>query len=553
MTSPTPRRVLISGPEAERVASGLRSAAPHALAATAVADLGALIDAAEVWAGCDVVVLQLDAARGLDTAAKRDVYLSGLVGMPPIVFLIDGMESVDYAQASWTRIDDEVRRFAATAGCPVHACVPASSATNEHIGGPSARMPWATSPPLVGALEAIASRDSRPTGWCIVLQPAPQAPGSGVVVSGEVRAGDAASVWPSGTRTTVMRMTVGGASAASAPVGTVVTLQLEPDVPVQAGDVLASSDVTPQLGRQFDAVVLWRHAEPMLRGREYLLRVGGSLVRANLSPLKYRVDVDGLHQMAAERLEAGELGVCEIELERAVVFEPARQNLNLGRFSLLDRLTQVKLGAGVFRFALHRSHTVFWQALEVDKAVRSHQKRQRPRVIWLTGLSGAGKSTIANLLEQKLVALGCHTYLLDGDNVRHGLNKDLGFTAQDRVENIRRVAEVARLMVDAGLLVIVSFISPFRVERRMARELLEPGEMVEVFVDTPLAEAERRDPKGLYQRARRGEIRNFTGIDSPYEPPETPEVRIDTTQLSASDAADRIIEFLWSTQAVPTP
>lgn len=539
----------MAGQSTERLLRHLRSAAT----VTTTADLTALLDCEDVWTGCDAVVLQLDASRGLDLAAKRDVYLFGLLAWPALVVLVDGMEQVGYSPDCLSTVDDDVRRFAARAGCSVLAVVPASSIHDQHITAPSASMPWTTVPALMDVLRSIAPRQPVQEPWRIVMRSGSHAAPTGLVVGGVVRAGDALQVWPSGRSARLESLTVAGVMTQTAPIGTEVVVDLDPKVPLHAGDVLGTADDPPQLGRQFDAVVIWRHAEPMLRGREYLLRVNGSQVRASLSPVKYRVDVDGLHHMPAERLEAGEVGVCEIDLERAVAFEPASQNLNLGRFALLDRLTEVPLGVGLFRFALRRSHTVFWQALEVDKAFRSHQKRQQPRVVWLTGLSGAGKSTIANVLEQKLVALGCHTYLLDGDNVRHGLNKDLGFTAQDRVENIRRVAEVAKLMVDAGLIVIASFISPFRAERRMARELLGPGEMVEVFVDTPLSEAERRDPKGLYQRARRGEIRNFTGIDSPYEPPEAAEVRLDTTVLSPSEAADRIIEFLRSSQAVPIP
>jgi bifunctional enzyme CysN/CysC len=295
---------------------------------------------------------------------------------------------------------------------------------------------------------------------------------------------------------------------------------------------------------QFEATIIWLHDEPMLQGRAYLMKAGARTVSATVSPLKHRINVNTLEHAAAERLELNDIGVCELELDQPIAFEPYAENRTLGGFILIDRIGNGTVGAGLIHFALRRSQNVHWQALDVDKQLRARQKGQRACVLWLTGLSGAGKSTIANRIEKQLAAQGRHTYLLDGDNVRHGLNKDLGFAAQDRVENIRRVAEVSRLMVDAGLIVLVSFISPFRAERRMARALFGAGEFFEVFVDTPLAVAEGRDVKGLYRKARRGELKNFTGIDSPYETPEHPEIRIDTTKVSAEGAADLVVAHL---------
>jgi bifunctional enzyme CysN/CysC len=308
--------------------------------------------------------------------------------------------------------------------------------------------------------------------------------------------------------------------------------------------VLAVADDPPQVADQFEATIVWLHEEPMLQGRAYLMKTGSRTVSATIAPLKHRVNVNTLEHEPAERLELNDIGVCELELDRAIAFEPYAANRTLGGFILIDRLSNNTVGAGLISFALRRSQNVHWQALDVGKPLRARLKGQRACVLWLTGLSGAGKSTIANIVEKQLAASGRHTYLLDGDNVRHGLNKDLGFTAQDRVENIRRVAEVSRLMVDAGLIVLVSFISPFRSERRMARDLFAPGEFLEVFVDTPLAEAERRDVKGLYRKARRGELKNFTGIDSPYEAPEAAEIHIDTTVMTPEQAAASIIARL---------
>ena len=313
-------------------------------------------------------------------------------------------------------------------------------------------------------------------------------------------------------------------------------MTLTDEVDVSRGDVLAAADAPPAVADQFEATIVWMHERPMLQGRSYQMRIGPQTVMATISPLKYKVNVDTLEHVASRTLELNDIGVCGLGLEHPIVFEPYAENRDLGGFVLVDRVTNATVGAGLLHFELRRSQNVHWQALDINKTARAELKAQKPCVIWFTGLSGGGKSTIANLLEKRLHALGKHTYILDGDNVRHGLNKDLGFTDADRVENIRRVAEVSRLMVDAGLIVMVAFISPFRAERRMARMLFEGGEFVEVFVDTPLDVAEGRDPKGLYKKARRGELRNFTGVDSPYESPEQPDVRIDTTQLAPEQA-----------------
>ena len=319
---------------------------------------------------------------------------------------------------------------------------------------------------------------------------------------------------------------------------------LADEVDASRGDVLVAADSRPSVADQFEATLIWMSDQPMLPGRSYLLKTNTQTVAATVAPLKYKVNVNTLEHTAATRLELNDIGVCGLELSKAIVFEPYKENRELGGFILIDRLTNATVGAGLLHFALRRAHNVHWQALDIDKKVRASQKGQKPCVLWFTGLSGAGKSTIANMVERRLVMLGRHTYLLDGDNVRHGLNKDLGFTEADRVENIRRVAEVSRLMADAGLIVLVSFISPFRAERRMARGLMAEGEFIEVYVDTPLDVAETRDPKGLYKKARRGELKNFTGVDSPYEAPESPEIRVDTTALEPADAAEYIFEYL---------
>jgi bifunctional enzyme CysN/CysC len=367
---------------------------------------------------------------------------------------------------------------------------------------------------------------------------------SGFVSSGVVRPGDRVKALPSGRESTVARIVTMGGDLEEATAGQSVTITLADEIDVSRGDILAAAQAPPSVADQFEATLVWFDDEAMLPGRPYLLKLGARTVAAQVTEPKYKVNVNTLEHLAAKRLELNEIGVVNLSTDAPLAFDAYAENKDLGGFILIDRISNRTVGAGMLHFALRRSQNIHWQAMDVDKKSRAAAKGQKPRVVWFTGLSGAGKSTIANLVEKRLVAEGRHTYLLDGDNVRHGLNKDLGFTEEDRVENIRRVAEVAKLMVDAGLIVLVSFISPFRAERQMARELMGEGEFVEVFVDTPLSEAERRDVKGLYRKARAGELKNFTGIDSPYEAPETPEIRIDTTALTPEQAAEEIFGWL---------
>jgi bifunctional enzyme CysN/CysC len=367
---------------------------------------------------------------------------------------------------------------------------------------------------------------------------------SGVVASGTIKVRDRIRVLPTGRESRIARIDVDGQKRKQAVAGEPVTLFLADALDIPAASLLCGAGAPAGLADQFEAVVLWTGGQPMLRGRAYLMKSLGQTVSATIAPIKYRIDRDTLEHLAANKLEREELGVCDLELDRPVWFDAYADNPVTGSFLLIDSLTQDTVGAGMLKFALRRAHNVHRQHIEVDRGARAALKRQEPCVLWLTGLSGAGKSTLANRVEKKLHAGGYHTYILDGDNVRHGLSKDLGFTAADRVENIRRIAEVAKLMVDAGLIVITAFISPFRAERRMARELLGKSEFLEVFVDAPLELAERRDPKGLYRKARRGEIKNFTGIDSPYEAPEAPELHIDTSNMGPEEAARIVIEKL---------
>jgi bifunctional enzyme CysN/CysC len=366
----------------------------------------------------------------------------------------------------------------------------------------------------------------------------------GTIASGAISRGDRIRVLPSARTSHVAGIFGPQGETETAGAGESVTITLADEIDASRGDVITAANAPAEVAELFEATVIWMNDEPLLRGRSYLMRVGTRTVNATVAPIKYRVDVNTLEHLAAETLALNEIGVCELELDRAVAFDPYAENRATGSFILIDRISNDTVGAGLLNFALRRSQNIHWQALDVDRSARAAIKAQKAAILWFTGLSGAGKSTIANLVEKKLHAARRHTFVLDGDNVRHGLNKDLGFTDQDRVENIRRVAEVAKLMTDAGLIVLVSFISPFRSERRMARSLMAEGEFIEVFVDTPLAVAESRDEKGLYQKARRGDLKNFTGIDSPYELPEAAELRIDTTRCTPAAAADAIVQLL---------
>jgi bifunctional enzyme CysN/CysC len=497
----------------------------------------------------DLAVILIDARKGVLTQTRRHSYLVSLIGIRRIVLAINKMDLVGYARATFEAILRDYREFADRIGLTDITAIPISAVYGDNIIEPGASMAWYDGPTLMQHLEAVDVEDDAqakafrlPVQW--VNRPNLDFRGfTGQIVSGRVHPGDRIRVLPSGREGHIARINADG-DLDEAVAGQSVTLTLDSEIDISRGDVIAAGDAPPEVADQFEATIIWMHDDPMLPGRAYLMKIGARTVSATITPLKHKVNVNTLEHTAAERLELNDIGVCELELDRPIAFEPYRENRALGGFILIDRMTNGTVGAGLLHFSLRRAHNVHWQALDVDKAVRARLKGQKPCVLWLTGLSGAGKSTIANLVEKKLVSMGRHTYLLDGDNVRHGLNKDLGFTAQDRVENIRRVAEVSKLMVDAGLIVLVSFISPFRSERRMARELFAPGGFLEVFVDTALAEAERRDVKGLYKKARRGELKNFTGIDSPYEPPEQPEIHIDTAALSAEQAADGIVRHL---------
>ena len=498
----------------------------------------------------DLAIILIDARKGVLTQTRRHSYLVSLLGIRHVVLAVNKMDHMDYSEEVGRRIEADYRAFAAQIGVEDVVCIPISAVNGDNVFTRSDRMPWYTGPSLMDHLESVPIEQEpaggpfrMPVQW--VNRPNQDFRGfAGVVSSGSVSVGDRLVALPSARTSTVRAIVNGFDETPRAIAGQAVTVVLSEELDVSRGDVLVAASERPSVADQFEATIIWMSEQPMLPGRSYLFKTTTQTVGATVAPLKYKVNVNTLEHTAAKRLELNDIGVCGLELAKPIVFEPYRENRELGGFILIDRLTNATVGAGLLHFSLRRAHNVHWQALDVDKRTRASQKDQKACVLWFTGLSGAGKSTIANLLERRLLALGRHTYLLDGDNVRHGLNKDLGFTEADRVENIRRVAEVARLMADAGLIVLVSFISPFRAERRMARGLLEPGEFIEVFVDTPLAVAETRDPKGLYKKARRGELKNFTGLDSPYEEPEQPELRIETTLLQPEEATEAIVQFM---------
>jgi bifunctional enzyme CysN/CysC len=499
----------------------------------------------------DLAVILIDARKGVLTQTRRHSFLVGLIGIRKVVLAVNKMDLVDFDRSVFDAICADYRAFAGEVGLTDIIAIPISGLKGDNIASLSERTPWYDGPSLMSYLETVEIDEERlqagpfrmPVQW--VNRPNLDFRGfSGQIASGVAKAGDAIRVLPSGRESTIARIVTKDGDLQAAVAGQSVTLTLADEIDCSRGDVIAAAKAPTEVADQFETTIVWMAAEPMLPGRAYGLKIGATSVTATVAEPKYKINVNTLEHLAAPQLELNEIGVCNISLDRAVAFDPYEADHDLGGFILIDKMTNATVGAGMIRFALRRSQNIHWQAVDVNKATRAHAKNQRPAVLWFTGLSGAGKSTIANLVEKKLLAEGRHTYLLDGDNVRHGLNRDLGFTDAERVENIRRVAEVARLMADAGLIVMVSFISPFRSERRMARDMMAPGEFLEVYVETPLAVAEQRDVKGLYAKARRGELANFTGIDSPYEEPEAPEIRVDTTVLSAAEAADLIVGAL---------
>lgn len=499
----------------------------------------------------DLSLLLIDAKQGLLEQTRRHSCIVSSLGIQKALLVVNKLDLVGYSEEVFARLAAEYRRFAERLGFASVACLPVSALRGDNVCSPSPNLPWYRGPTLLDFLEEVEvpASEARRAPLRLPVQWLSRAGSgfrgfAGTIASGSLRAGDAVRVQPSGRISHVARIVGFGQDEQQAEAGQAVMVTLADPIEVARGDLISGADEPAEVADQFEATVIWMGEAPLLRGRSYLMKLAGSTVNATISPIKYKLNIDTLGRAPAPFLAESEIGVCNLELDRPIAYTAYAANRDLGGFLLIDQLSNETVGAGMLRFSLRRAHNIHWQALDVDKRARATLKSQRPCVLWFTGFSGAGKSVIANLLDKKLHSLGRHSYLLDGDNVRHGLNKDLGFTAADRVENIRRIAEVAKLMVDAGLIVSTAFISPFRAERRMARALFEPGEFIEIFVDTPLAVAEERDPKGLYKKARRGELKNFTGIDSPYERPENPDLVVDTVDSSAELAAEAIVSFM---------
>ncbi|WP_411340885.1 sulfate adenylyltransferase subunit CysN [Sphingopyxis sp. J-6] len=499
----------------------------------------------------DLAVILIDARKGVLTQTRRHSFLAHLIGIKHIVLAVNKMDLVDYDKTVFERILLSYRAFASEIGITNFTAIPISGFKGDNITALSDNTPWYKGPALIEHLEAVevgsAADEAKPFRMAVqwVNRPNLDFRGfSGQLASGKVRPGDAVRILPSGKTTTVARIVTLDGDLGEAVAGQSVTLTLADEVDCSRGDVIAAADNPPEAADQFEATLVWMADEAMIPGRAYWLKLATQSVSATVQAPKYEINVNTLDHLAAKTLDLNGIGVVELSTDKPITFEAYGDNRTLGGFILIDKLTNATVAAGMLHFSLRRAQNVHWQATDIDRDMRAGLKNQRPALLWFTGLSGSGKSTIANLVEKKLHRMNRHSFLLDGDNVRHGLNRDLGFTEADRIENIRRVGEVARLMTDAGLIVITAFISPFRAERDMVRAMLPDGEFIEIFVDTPLEEAEKRDVKGLYKKARSGQLKNFTGIDSPYEAPENPEIRIDTTALTPDAAADLIVDRL---------
>ncbi len=499
----------------------------------------------------DLAVILIDARKGVLTQTRRHSYLVQLIGIKNVVLAVNKMDLVGYDRAVYDRIVADYTEFATSIGMTHFTPMPISGFKGDNITAASENMSWYHGPALLPHLETVeldttadqAKAFRLPVQW--VNRPNLDFRGfSGMIASGVIRQGDAIRVLPSGKTSTVSRIVTMDGDLPQAVAGQSVTLCLADEIDCSRGQIITTAADPCEVSDQFETTIVWMDEAEMLPGRPYWLKIGAQTVSATVAHPKYQVNVNTLEHLAAKTLDLNAIGVCNITTDRAIPFEAYSANHDLGGFILIDKMTNATVAAGMIHFSLRRAQNIHWQATDITREHHAGMKNQKPAVLWLTGLSGAGKSTIANIVERKLARMNRHTFLLDGDNVRHGLNKDLGFSDADRVENIRRVGEVAKLMTDAGLIVITAFISPFRAERDMVRAMMQPGEFVEIHIDTTLDEAERRDVKGLYKKARSGQLKNFTGIDSPYEAPENPELRIDTTQLSAEQAADAIIAHL---------
>jgi bifunctional enzyme CysN/CysC len=498
----------------------------------------------------DAAVILIDARHGVQTQTRRHSYLVSLIGIRHVVLAINKMDLVGYAQETFGAIVDEYRAFADGIGLKDFTAIPISARDGDNVAFASAHLPWYRGATLIEHLDTVdteVDRTALPFRMCVqwVNRPDQTFRGfCGTIASGALRRGDPVYVLPGKRESRVARIVTHGGDLEEAVAGQSITLTLEDEIDVSRGDVFCAGRSLPGVAAEIEATIVWMADEPLLPGRPYWLKIGAKLVTATITSLKHSVNVNTLERVPTGALPLNGIGVCHVKLDQAIPVDPYAGNAETGGFILIDRMTNATVGAGLTHFPQRRAREVHWHTVDVDKRARAAMKAQKPFVLWFTGLSGAGKSTIANLVEQRLHASGRHTVLLDGDNVRHGLSKDLGFSDADRVENLRRAGEVGKLMVEAGLIVLTSFISPFAAERRAARALFEPGEFLEVFIDTTLAAAEARDPKQLYAKARRGELENFTGVSSPYERPENPEITVDTTQMSADAAAEMIVARL---------
>ncbi len=498
----------------------------------------------------DLAVILVDARKGVLVQTRRHSYLCHLIGISNVVLAVNKMDLVDYDQQVFDDIVADYAAFATEIGIDSFTAMPISGFKGDNItSAPSVNTPWYEGPSLVEHLEDVEVLSSMaaekpfrmPVQW--VNRPNLDFRGfSGLIATGQVKPGDAVRVLPSGKTSTVKSVVIFDGELDEAVAGQSVTITLADEIDCSRGDVLCTADDPPETADQFEATLVWLNDEDMHVGRGYWLKIGTQTVSATVQQPKYRIDVNTMEELAAKTLSLNDIGVAEVYTDKPLVFEPYAENRTLGGFILIDKITNATVAAGMLNFSLRRSQNVHWQATDITREHHASMKNQTPRVLWFTGLSGSGKSTIANEVEKKLALMNRHTFLLDGDNVRHGLNKDLGFTEADRIENIRRIGEVAKLMTDAGLIVLTAFISPFRAERQMVRDMMGEAEFIEIFVDTPLEVAEARDVKGLYKKAREGKLKNFTGIDSPYEPPEKPEITVNTVEMTPEEAADYIIQ-----------
>lgn len=503
----------------------------------------------------DLAIILIDARKGVLIQTKRHSYIVSLLGVQNVVVAINKMDLVDFSQEIYQQISADYNAFARGLGAKNKAPfnivpIPVCALKGDNVIEKSSNMAWYKGPALLQHLETVAiqpEETDKPFRMSVqwVNRPNLDFRGfCGQVSSGTINTGDTIKVLPSAQKSRIKSVLVGDAESTKAIVGQSITLILEDEIDISRGDMITETRNPAEVADQFEVVIVWMAEEAMLPGRSYLIKIGSQNAQATITKLKYGININTLQHVPAKNLALNEIGTCNISLDRNIAFDPYEQNHDTGGFILIDRLTNATIAMGTIRFALRRSSNIHWQSMEVSKKTHSDMKGQKPVILWFTGLSGSGKSTIANIIEKKLNAMSKHTCLLDGDNIRHGLNKDLGFTDADRVESIRRIAEVSKLMVNVGLITLVSFISPFRSERRMAREMMDDGEFLEIYLDTPLEVAEQRDVKGLYKKARAGEIKNFTGIDSPYEPPHNPDITIKTIETSAEDAAEVIIARL---------